>query len=344
MTSEIVVGSAEGALMSKFELELPGGSVIVKCHAGSSMQDAQKALCAASMMFADQCLSKAADARMSSAALPSDTPLTSLNRCKLQIVAIVPASPAVAESGKTGGSQASCAELKSYKIRIRKFDQSVVMSGSLPADATLQSLADEIARLGHASAGAFSMLLPPYQDHPPTVHEPKNFCAASLESCGVFGSQMVVALQKVGISEVGATEGKGKQLNWTVGIDAAEFERRKLQIAEDLRKKDDAAKRILAVHEQEHRDRALEKQMIQDKIVADNARRLGAVRAEGAPTSITIGAPSVATTSIFRIGTSKGGVEVTCFDNDALMGAVRAILVSKGLCDQDDPIIHAMSQ
>ena len=108
--------------------------------------------------------------------------------------------------------QVSCAELKSYKIRVRNFEnQNMVMSGSLPADSTLQTLADEIVKLGHAAADAFSILLPPYQGRPPTVYEPKDF-STSLESCGVFGAQMGVTLQKFGKVDIPASSSSAKQL------------------------------------------------------------------------------------------------------------------------------------
>jgi hypothetical protein len=254
MSSEIVVGSAEGVLEAKMQLELPGGPRVIKCFAGSSLPDVQKALAAAGLMAAGQHLVKVGGPDAPRAQLALDTPLASLNRCKLQIVANAPTAAA------TDPTATGCAAVS----------------------------------VSH-SHGKSS---PP----PPTLHQ-------------------------------------------TVGIDAAELERRKLQIAVDQRKQEEDARRILAAHEQEQKDRALQKKMVQDKIIADNEKQRNALAAAGAPVQINIGdTSSGAAPSKIRIQTARGGVEVICYDNDATMGTLRAILVGKGLCAQDAPIIQAMQQ
>ena len=40
-----------------------------------------------------------------------------------------------------------------------------------------------------------------------------------------------------------------------------------------------------------------------------------------------------------RIGTAQGSIEVLCHDEDATVGSLRAVLVSRGLCTQEAPII-----
>ena len=40
-----------------------------------------------------------------------------------------------------------------------------------------------------------------------------------------------------------------------------------------------------------------------------------------------------------RIGTAQGSIEVICHDEDATLGSLRAVLVSRGLCTQGAPII-----
>ena len=40
-----------------------------------------------------------------------------------------------------------------------------------------------------------------------------------------------------------------------------------------------------------------------------------------------------------RIGTAQGSIEVICHDQDATLGSLRAVLVSRGLCTQGAPII-----
>jgi len=146
------------------------------------------------------------------------TPSKGVLEAKVQPVPDPPATtiaPASVSTQPASLPQVSSAELKTYKIRVRKSDnQNVVMSGSLPADSTLQTLADEIVKLGHATADTFSILLPPYQRRPPTVYEPKDF-TTSLESCGVFGAQMGVTLQKFGKVDVSAPSGSAKQLGST---------------------------------------------------------------------------------------------------------------------------------
>ena len=217
MSSEIVVGPADGVLEAKMQLELPGGPRIIKCFAGCSLPDIHNALVAIGVMTAGQQLAKGGGPV---SPIPSDTPVASLNRCKLQIVgnstggvaatasgsavamtvgAATPSSPASALSQTVG--IAGCSEMKDFRMRIRKIDnQNVVVSGKLPADGTLQSLADEIVKLGHSSAEPFSLLLPPFAGRPPTVYEPKDF-TMSLESCGIFASSMSVSIQKFGKAE-----------------------------------------------------------------------------------------------------------------------------------------------
>jgi hypothetical protein len=71
------------------------------------------------------------------------------------------------------------------------------MDGRLPSDSTLQALVDDIVKLGHANAGAFSLvLLLPVGARPAAVFEPQDF-AASLESCGFFSTHMVFTLQRL---------------------------------------------------------------------------------------------------------------------------------------------------
>lgn len=116
-----------------------------------------------------------------------------------------------ANSDSAPSLQATSVEMKSYKIRLRKIDnQSLVINGTLPANATLQNLADEIVKLGHASADSFSVVLPPLQGRAPTVYEPKDF-TASLQSLDMFDKPISVSLQKFGQVEPAAS-GAGKQL------------------------------------------------------------------------------------------------------------------------------------
>jgi len=134
-------------------------------------------------------------------------------------------------------------------------------------------------------------------------------------------------------------------LNDSVGIDAAELERRRLELAEEKRNQAEQRKRHLAAHEQERKDTALQKQMALDKLIADNAKARNAASSQGAGRQITLGeSNSGAKVSKIRIGTAKGGVEVTCYDDGATLGTLRAVLVSRGLCDQDAPIILSVQQ
>ena len=171
MSSEIVVGSSDGILEAKMQLELPSGPRIIKCFAGTSLLDVQNALVTTGLMTAGQKLVKGGGP---AAPLSPDTPIASLNRCKLQIVADVPAA---------------------------------IADPSVPA-----------------AASTAGVELPPGRSSPPPG------------------------------------------LNKHVGIDAAELEKRKLHMVAEMKKREDEAKRILAAHEQEQKDRALEKKMIQDKI------------------------------------------------------------------------------
>ena len=134
-------------------------------------------------------------------------------------------------------------------------------------------------------------------------------------------------------------------MNDSVGIDAAELERRRLELAEEKRNQAEQRKRHLAAHEQERKDTALQKQMALDKLIADNAKARNAASSQGAGRQITLGeSNSGAKVSKIRIGTAKGGVEVTCYDDGATLGTLRAVLVSRGLCDQDAPIILSVQQ
>jgi hypothetical protein len=104
--------------------------------------------------------------------------------------------------------QTASAEMKNYTIRLRKVDQqSVDISGSLPADCTLQTFADEISKLGHAIAGSFSVMFPPAQGRAATVYEPKDF-TTSLATTGIFDKRIVVSLQKFGQAEPAAPAAK----------------------------------------------------------------------------------------------------------------------------------------
>jgi hypothetical protein len=133
-------------------------------------------------------------------------------------------------------------------------------------------------------------------------------------------------------------------LNDSVGIDAVELERRRLELAEDQRNQAEQRKRNLAAHEQERKDAALQKQMSFDKLIADNAKARNAASSQGAGMQITLGESNSAKFSKIRIGTAKGGVEVTSYDDGATLGTLRAVLVSRGLCDQDAPIILSVQQ
>ena len=134
-------------------------------------------------------------------------------------------------------------------------------------------------------------------------------------------------------------------LNESVGIDAAELERRKMHIAAEQRKREEDRKRILAAHDQEQKDKSLQKQMALDKLIADNAKARLAASSHVAGSQITLGVCSPgAMPSKVRIGTAKGGIEVICYDETATLGTLRAILVSRGLCTQEAPIILTMQQ
>lgn len=252
MASDIVVGSSDGVLEAKMQLELPSGPRIIKCFAGSSLLDVQNALAASGLMTAGQTLVKGGGPV---SPLSLETPVASLNRCKLQVVSNVPAAAAAA-SGPAATSSAGAV----------------------------------------ASQGRHS---------PPP------------------------------------------ELNKHVGIDAAELEKRKIQMVADMKKREDDAKRILAAHEQEQKDRALEKKMIQDKIIADEQKKRNAVETAGAPLDrIVIGdtAAGAAVVAKIRVQTQGGGIEVMCYDADATMATLRAVMVGKGLCSQTAPIIQAMQQ
>jgi hypothetical protein len=257
MASDIVVGSADGVLEAKMQLDLPSGPRIIKCFAGSSLVDVQNALASCGLLTADQTLVKGGGPV---APLSLDTPVASLNRCKLQIICRAPAAAAAA-------------------------------AAAAPPSAAVASSAAAVASIGRHS--------------PPP------------------------------------------ELNKHVGIDAAELEKRKAQMVVDMKRREDDAKRILAAHEQEQKDRALEKKMIQDKIIADEQKKRNAVEAAGAPLDRIIIGDTAAGSAILakiRVQTQGGGVEVTCYDADATMGTLRAILVGKGLCSQGAPIIQAMQQ
>jgi hypothetical protein len=87
--------------------------------------------------------------------------------------------------------------VRSYRIRLRKLDsQSVIMGGFLPSHSTLQTLADEMAKLGHAEAGSFSIVLPKIQNRPSVIYGPDAFCATSLECCGLFENHVTLTLQR----------------------------------------------------------------------------------------------------------------------------------------------------
>lgn len=104
--------------------------------------------------------------------------------------------------------QTASAEMKNYTIRLRKVDQqSVDLSGCLPADCTLQTFADEITKLGHAIAGSFSVVFPPAQGRAATVYEPKDF-TTSLATTGIFDKRIAVSLQKFGQAEPAAPAAK----------------------------------------------------------------------------------------------------------------------------------------
>jgi hypothetical protein len=87
-------------------------------------------------------------------------------------------------------------ETRSYRIRLRKLDgQSVIMGGDLPADSTLQTLAQEIVKARHAEAGKFSIVFPQLHDRVGATYDPSSF-DASLQSCGLFGNHITLSLQK----------------------------------------------------------------------------------------------------------------------------------------------------
>ena len=134
------------------------------------------------------------------------------------------------------------------------------------------------------------------------------------------------------------------ELNPHVGINAEELEQRQLQMVADMKKREAETKRILAAHEQEQKDRALEKKMKQDKIIADEQKKRHAVELAGAPQDrIIIGNASAgAVVARIRVQTKSGGVEVFCHDADATFATLRVMLVSKNLCSQGDPIVQAM--
>jgi hypothetical protein len=76
--------------------------------------------------------------------------------------------------------------------------QIVCLEGLLSSDSTLQVLVDEIVKLGHASAGAFSVLIPQGPGHPEctTAFELNvQDSSTSLESCGLFTTMMLITLR-----------------------------------------------------------------------------------------------------------------------------------------------------
>jgi hypothetical protein len=253
MSSDVVVGPADGVLEARMQLDLPSGPRLIKCFAGSSLLDVKNVLVASGTMSANQHLAKVEPPGCPASILTLEVPVASLNRCKLQIVSSAP----------------------------------VAAAASNP----------EVA---------------------------------------------------VG---VGGTSSRGKsspppELNPHVGINAAELEKRRLQMVADLQKKEDEQKRILAAHEQEQKDRALEKQMKQAKIAADEQKKRNATELSGAPQDrITIGSSSAgAVVARIKVQTKSGAVEVYCYDADATFGILRMMLVSKNLCSQDAPIVQAMQQ
>jgi hypothetical protein len=136
------------------------------------------------------------------------------------------------------------------------------------------------------------------------------------------------------------------ELNPHVGINAAELEKRRLQMIADMQKKEDEQKRILIAAEQEQKDRALEKQMKQAKIAADEQKKRNAMELSGAPQDrITLGSASTgALVARIKVQTKSGAVEVHCYDADATFGILRMMLVNKNLCSEDTPIVQAMEQ
>lgn len=107
-----------------------------------------------------------------------------------------------------------------YRIRLRTLDnRSVLMGGFLPPASTLQMLANEIVRLGHAEAGTFSIVFPSLATRPPATYDPTAF-GKSLESCGLFAGHLTLALEKfvhlpvaVSTSELSAAA-SGQDLMW----------------------------------------------------------------------------------------------------------------------------------
>ena len=252
MSSDIVVGAADGVLEAKVQLELPGGPRIIKCYVGSSLLDVHNALVAIGTMSANQYLAKVVPGGPASI-LTMDVPVASLNRCKLQILSSAPVAAAAPNP--------------------------------------------EVAVVGGGASSHGKSSPPP-------------------------------------------------ELNPHVGINAAELEKRQLQMVADMKKREDEQKRILAAHEQEQKDRALEKKMKQDKIIADEQKKRNAVELAGAAQDrITIGsATSGAVVAKIKVQTKSGGVEVFCYDADATFGILRMMMVSKNLCSQDTPIVQSMQQ
>ena len=264
---DIIVGSGEGLLEAKMQLELPEGCRNIKCYAGCSLLHLQSALVGANLMTAHgQQLVKACARHVQ---LPLDTPLASLNRSKLLVI----------ERTSAAGS---------------------VDRAALSQQISAPSVTADTASFVTAETASF-----------------------------VTAENVRSRLPLV--------------LNESVGINAEELERRQVFIAAEQHKKEEERKRILAAHDQEQKDNALHKQMALDKLIADNNKAKLAASPQSSGCQITLGSSSSGSApSKVKIGTAQGGIEVVSYDDAATLGTLRAVLVGRGLCAQEAPIVLAI--
>jgi hypothetical protein len=94
----------------------------------------------------------------------------------------------------------SCgSQTRNYSIRLRKIDgESIQMNGTLPCDAIVHDLANDIVRQGHAQAGSFKIVLQGLPSPLPRsmTFELRNF-QQRLDGLGLFTTRMNVILEEL---------------------------------------------------------------------------------------------------------------------------------------------------
>jgi hypothetical protein len=129
-------------------------------------------------------------------------------------------------------------------------------------------------------------------------------------------------------------------LNPHVGIDAAEYQQRQIQMVADQQKREAETARIIAAAQQQAKDKREEIQMREAKIAADEQKKRAAQAGAAAP-RIVIGTATDAVVAKIKIQVKNGAVEVWCHDAEATFATLRFLMESKMFCSKDDLIVHA---